>query len=65
MLVACRLTGLSAREVYYAGVDAHLQMLDSLARARRELQRRDPAAGEGLRRATGLDSGRRDNRRLR
>ena len=32
MLVAYRLIGLSALEAYYVGVDAHVQMLDRLAR---------------------------------
>jgi hypothetical protein len=32
MFVACRLAGLSALEAYYAGMDAHAQMLDRLAR---------------------------------
>ena len=55
MLVACRLAGLSALGAYYAGVKWHairgrlwLRGLASAwrdARAGRELQRRDPAAG--------------------
>ena len=47
MLVACRPAGLSTLEAYYAGVDAHVQTLDRLARTRREVQRRDFAGGEG------------------
>jgi hypothetical protein len=33
MLVACQLAGLSALEAYYAGVDAHAQLIDHLDRA--------------------------------
>ena len=66
MLVACRLAGLSALEAHYAGVNASARNPASKgnrsdavlpsevhAQARRELQRRDPAAGEGIARRIG------------
>ena len=48
MLVACRLAGLSALEAYYAGVDAHAQMLDRPARAERERPDRGEARQLGI-----------------
>jgi hypothetical protein len=60
MLVACRLAGLSALEVYYAGVRAHAQGCGAGGQTRRQARAHSgpQEAAEGGRRASGKGAAR-------